>query len=137
MKSILFLCLVVAVTGLDAHTVQLSQSQKDKAHQYVMECVKQTGVKPEVLANAKKGQFDDDKALKEFTLCFFQKSGVVDNNGNLNVDTALSKLPQGVNKNDAAKLLEECKKKSGKDASDKAFEIFKCYSKGTKTHILL
>ncbi|CAH0405492.1 unnamed protein product [Chilo suppressalis] len=138
MKSIVFLCLVVAAAGMDMHHgVHLSESQKEKANQYIMECVKQSGVHTDVLVNAKKGQYADDEALKKFTLCFFQKSGIVDQTGKLNVDAALSKLPESVNKHDATKLLEECKNKTGKDAADTAFEIFKCYSKGTKTHILL
>lgn len=102
-----------------------------------MQCIKQTGVKPDVLAEAKKGHFSDDEALKKFALCFFQKAGIVDSNGKLNVEAALAKIPSSVNKADAMKLLEECKKKSGKDAADTAFEVFKCYSRGTKTHILV
>nr|ALT31648.1 odorant-binding protein 18 [Cnaphalocrocis medinalis] len=136
MTPFLFLCLVMAVAGRDAHNVQLSQAQKEKVHQYTAQCVKETGVKTDVLAEAKKGHFADDEALKKFTLCFFQKSGIVDSTGKLNVEAALSKLPQGVNKADATKLLEECKKKTGKDAADTAFEVFKCYSRGTKQHIL-
>nr|QQG64123.1 odorant binding protein OBP10 [Dioryctria abietella] len=137
MSSILFLCLIVVVSGIHARDAQLSQSQKDKVHLYIMECMKQTGVKPEVLADAKKGNFKDDEGLKKFTLCFFQKAGIVDHDGKVNVDAALAKLPSGVDKMEAKTLLEGCKKKTGKDAADSAFEVFKCYSRGTKTHILL
>ncbi|CAG9796736.1 unnamed protein product [Diatraea saccharalis] len=138
MKPIMFLCLVVAATGMDTnHGVHLSKSQKEKADHYIMDCIKQTGVHADVLSDAKKGHFADDEALKKFTHCFFQKSGVVDHAGHLNVDAALSKLPEGIDRNEATKLLEECKKRTGKDAAETAFEIFKCYSKGTKTHILL
>nr|QHI42031.1 odorant-binding protein 2 [Glyphodes caesalis] len=137
MTPVLFLCLVMAVAGLDAANVQLSQSQKDKVHQYTTQCIKESGVKPDVISEAKKGHFADDEALKKFTLCFFQKSGIVDSTGKLNVEAALAKLPPGVNKADAGKLLEECKKKTGKDAADTAFEVFKCYSRGTKQHVLV
>ncbi|XP_063839057.1 general odorant-binding protein 56d-like [Ostrinia nubilalis] len=137
MRPFLFLCLVMAVAGMDAHNVQLSQAQKDKVHQYTMQCIKESGVKPDIISEAKKGHFTDDEGLKKFTLCFFQKSGIVDSHGKLNVEAALAKLPPGINKVDAMKLLEECKKKTGKDAADTAFEVFKCYSRGTKTHILV
>ncbi|XP_059048155.1 B1 protein-like [Achroia grisella] len=138
MKIFMFLVLIMAVAGqtVDAHNVQLSQTQKDKVQQFTVECQKETGVKPDLLVEAKKGKFNDDDALKKFTLCFFKKTGIVDSQGKLNVETALSKLPEGVDKADAKKLLEECRKKTGKDAADTAFEILKCYSHGTKTHVL-
>ncbi|KAM3967590.1 general odorant-binding protein 69a-like [Aphomia sociella] len=117
--------------------VHLSQTQKEKVHQYTAECQKETNVKPELLVEAKTGKFANDDALKKFTLCFFKKSGIIDNEGKLNIESALMKLPEGVDKAEAKKLLEECKKKTGKDAADTAFEIFKCYSHGTKTHVLL
>ncbi|XP_026758694.2 B1 protein-like [Galleria mellonella] len=138
MKTFLFLVFVMAVAGqaVEAHNVHLSQAQKEKAQQYTVECQKETGVKPELLLEAKQGKLSDDDALKKFTLCFFKKSGIVDDEGKLNVETALSKLPEGVDKADAKKLLEECRKKTGKDAADTAFAILKCYSQGTKTHVL-
>lgn len=90
-----------------------------------------------MIAEAKKGQFSEDDGLKKFTLCFFQKAGIVDRDGKLNVETALSKLPAGIDKAEAEKVLESCKGKSGKDAADTAYEILKCYRQGTKTHIFL
>lgn len=118
-------------------TVQLSDAQKEKVAQYTVDCIKQTGVKPEVIAEVKKGHITNDEGLKNFTLCFFQKTGIIGSDGKLNVGEALSKLPPGVDKVDAAKLFEECKMKTGKTAEDTAFEIFKCYHSGTKTHIML
>ncbi|XP_075988118.1 B1 protein-like isoform X1 [Anticarsia gemmatalis] len=136
MQAVLLIC-CLAVTGIAAHTVQLTQAQKDKATQISAECLKESGVKPEVIAEAKKGHFTDDEGLKKFTLCFFQKAGIVGSDGKLNVETALSKLPPGVDKTEAEKVLEGCKNKTGKDAADTAFEILKCYRAGTKTHIFL
>ncbi|XP_053613982.1 general odorant-binding protein 83a-like [Plodia interpunctella] len=137
MYFIYFLCLVVAVSGIQAHNVQLSSTQKVKAHLYIMQCMKETGVKPDVLKDAKKGNFRDDDALKKFTLCFFQKAGIVDQDGKVNVDAALAKLPEEVDKAEAETLLDGCKKKTGIDAAETAFEVFKCYSRGSKSHIFL
>lgn len=117
--------------------VQLSGAQKEKVNQYAMECIKQTGVKPEVIAEVKKGHLNDSEDLKKFTLCFFQKSGVIGPDGKLNVETALAKLPPGVDKAEAKKVLEDCKNKKGKTVEDTAFQIFKCYHSGTNTHIFL
>ncbi|KAJ2947747.1 hypothetical protein O0L34_g9522 [Tuta absoluta] len=133
MKLILFLFFVAAAY---AHNAELSQSQKNMVRTYTAECVKETGVKPEVLAEAKKGHFADDEALKKFTLCFFKKSGIISSDGKLNSEAALSKLPAGVDKAKVAKVLEECKKKTGKTQADTAFEIFKCYHKGTPVHVI-
>nr|NP_001299080.1 uncharacterized protein LOC106124120 precursor [Papilio xuthus]BAM17959.1 unknown secreted protein [Papilio xuthus] len=137
MNSFVFLCFVLSVAGIEAHTVHLPHSQKEKAHLHIAECMKESGVKSEVLAEAKKGVFEDDEALMKFTLCFFQKSGIISEEGKLNVAEALAKLPSDVDKKHAEKLLEECKKKTGKNHADTAFEIYKCYYHGTKEHILL
>nr|AII00979.1 odorant binding protein [Dendrolimus houi] len=136
MGAYLFMCLMLTAVGLEAHTIHLTHTQKDKAHQLTMECMKESNVKPEVITEAKKGHYADDEKLKKFTLCFFQKAGILTPDAKLNVDTALEKLPPGVDKAEATKVLEECKNKTGKDKADTAFEIFKCYHHGTKTHIL-
>lgn len=118
-------------------SVHLDGAQKDKAQQTALECMKETGVKPEVVAELKKGHLTDDEDLKKFTLCFFQKAGIVGPDGKLNTEVALSKLPSGVDKAQTAKILEDCKNKKGKDAADTVYQIFKCYHAGTKTHIML
>lgn len=100
-----------------------------------MECMKKTGVNAELVAKAKKGEFTDDEALKKFTLCFFQKTGIITSDGKLNEEVALSKLPAEVDKAAVKKVLDECKKKTGKDMADSAFEVFKCYHKATPTHV--
>lgn len=100
-----------------------------------MDCIKQTGVNPDLIKEARQGQFAEDEALKKFTLCFFQKSGIFSSDGKLNAEVALSKLPAGVDKVAVKKVLEDCKTKTGKDAADTAYKIFKCYYKGTPTHI--
>lgn len=97
--------------------------------------MKETGVKPELVVEAKKGNFADDESLKKFILCFFKKTGVLNADGKLNEAVALSKLPADVDKSAVKKVLEECKNKTGKNEADSAYEIFKCYSKGTPTHV--
>lgn len=118
-------------------TVTLPPTQQEKAHQTASECIKETGVSTEVLVEAKKGHIGEDEALKKFVFCFFKKAGIVDSDGKLNIETAVAKLPPGIDKDDAKKILESCKSKSGKDATETVFEIFKCYHKDTKTHISL
>ena len=98
--------------------------------------MKESGAKPEVLADAKKGHLIDDEGLKKFILCFFQKTGVLSSDAKLNTDVALSKLPAGIDKVTAAKVLNDCKNKKGATHADTAFEIFKCYYTHTKQHIL-
>lgn len=117
-------------------TAELSHKQKETAKKFTAECIKETGVKPELLAQAKKGQFSDDEALKKFTLCFFQKTGILTPDAKLNTDVALAKLPSSVDKTKVAKVLEECKKKTGKTHADTAFEIFKCYHSAAPVHLM-
>lgn len=102
-----------------------------------MECVKETGAKPEVIAEVKKGNINESEDLKKFTLCFFKKSGILSPDGKLNVETALEKLPTGVDKSEAKRVLEDCKNKKGATPEDTAFQMFKCYHSGIKTHVAL
>nr|WKF45280.1 odorant binding proteins OBP2 [Peridroma saucia] len=136
MKSFFVIC-VVFVAGVCAANVTLPPTQQDKAQKLASECIKETGVSSEVLAEAKKGHITEDEGLKKFAYCFFKKAGIVDNDGKLNIEESIAKLPPGVNKDDARKVLEGCKSKSGKTPEDTTFEIFKCYHAGAKTHILL
>lgn len=116
--------------------VHLSHGQKEKVKEYTAECIKESGAKPEVLADAKKGHLIDDEGLKKFIFCFFQKTGILSHDAKLNTDVALSKLPSGIDKVTAAKVLNDCKNKKGATHADTAFEIFKCYYSHTKQHIL-
>ncbi|CAH0599994.1 unnamed protein product [Chrysodeixis includens] len=134
MKSIVILCIVVV--GINAHSVHLPDAQKEKANAISKECIKESGVKTEVLEEAKKGHFSNDEAFKKFVHCFFKKADIVNADGKLNLDVALAKLPPGIDKADAEKLLKGCMSKTGKDAVDQTYEVFKCYYHGTKTHIV-
>ncbi|CAH4030981.1 general odorant-binding protein 56d-like [Pieris brassicae] len=136
MEKIVFLCVVLMACSLEAHNVQLSKDQKEKVQQYTVECIKETGVKTELIEEAKKGQLSDDGGFKKFLLCFFQKTGMLTSDAKLNTEVALSKLPPGIDKAAASKLLDECKAKKGKDSADTAYEIFKCYYGGTKQHVI-
>lgn len=98
--------------------------------------MRESGVKPELLSQAKKGHFVDDEALKKFTLCFFHKTGILTSDAKVNTDVAVSKLPSGVDKAALMKVLEGCKSKMGKTPEDTAFEIYKCYYKTTPTHLI-
>nr|ADO95155.1 antennal binding protein 7 [Antheraea yamamai] len=135
--KVVILCLLFAVGELNANNVHLTGAQKEIATKLSAECAKESGVKPAVLAEADKGQYTDDGGLKKFIYCFFQKSGVITPDSKLNVDDAIAKLPPGVDKAEATKILEQCKNKSGKDAVDTSYEIFKCYNSGVSTHVLL
>ncbi|KAF9410492.1 hypothetical protein HW555_010445 [Spodoptera exigua] len=126
MKSFVVFCIVLVV-GVCAN---------EKGNKLASECIKETGVKNELLEEAKKGIISEDPAFKAFTYCFFKKIGIVGEDGVLNRDVAIAKLPSGVDKSEAEKLLDSCKSKTGKDAVDTVFEIFKCYQQGTKSHIM-
>uniref|UniRef100_A0A0K8TUX5 Odorant Binding Protein n=1 Tax=Epiphyas postvittana TaxID=65032 RepID=A0A0K8TUX5_EPIPO len=134
MRTFFILFVVLAVAY--AKNVELSRAQKDKVQKNTVECIKQSGVKPELLAEAKKGNFKDDEGLKKFTLCFFQKAGIFNRDGKLNIETALSKLPEGADKAGVKKALEQCSTKKGRDAADSAYEVFKCYYRATPTHVV-
>lgn len=102
---------------------------------YKQECIEKTGVKPEEIAEVNKGNFESDSVpLKKYTHCYFQKLGVVDADGLLNLETAVAIQPPGVDKAEGTKVLENCKSKKGSKPEDTTFEIFKCYHTNIKTN---
>lgn len=117
--------------------MSLTPEQKTNLRTNMAHCIKETGVDLQVVDEAKKGNFADDENLKKFIHCFFKKIGVVDDDGQIHVDVALQKLPAGIDKAAAEQLLNDCKAKTGNDAVENAFEVFKCYYAGTKQHIII
>lgn len=117
--------------------LELTAQQKEAVKKFEAECVQETGLSNELLADFKKGNFGENEALDKFFLCFFKKSGIIDANGKINVEAAVSKLPPGADKDQAVAALNECKNATGKDAAATVGKILRCYHDKTKQHVQL
>lgn len=94
---------------------------------YRQECIEKTTVQPELIDRADKGDFADDKNLKCFAKCFYEKVGFINGEAELQFDVIKSKIPSNANRERALGIIEKCKDIKGADPCDKAYAIHKCY----------
>ncbi|XP_011692019.1 PREDICTED: general odorant-binding protein 83a-like isoform X1 [Wasmannia auropunctata] len=93
------------------------------------ECRQQTNVSWASLKQLKAGNIEqNDMKLKCYLKCFMVKSGIVDENSNVDVEKALRHLPRNMQES-SRKILNRCKSIQAENVCDKAFQIATCYVK--------
>ncbi|CAH0551615.1 unnamed protein product [Brassicogethes aeneus] len=125
-----FAVISVFLLAFAAVSAELTEEQQKKIIENRENCVKETGVDPEMIDRADVGDFTDDPKLQCFAKCFYQKAGFVNDKGEIVMETLKAKLPEE-NKEEALAIIEKCKDKKGKDACETAYAIHKCYFKNT------
>ncbi|XP_050449253.1 general odorant-binding protein 83a-like, partial [Cataglyphis hispanica] len=91
------------------------------------ECRQQTNVTWESLKRLKAGNVEEnDIKLKCYLRCFMIKSGILNENNNVDIEKALRHLPPSMQES-SREVLNRCKLIPGENACDKAFQIAKCY----------
>ncbi|XP_076394915.1 odorant binding protein 9 [Megachile rotundata] len=91
------------------------------------DCRKESRVTWAALRRMKSGDFEqDDPRLKCYLKCFMARNGILNGNGEINVQRALRHLPRSL-QDSSRKLFNTCKSVRGTDSCDKAFQIAKCY----------
>ncbi|XP_070519826.1 general odorant-binding protein 56d-like [Cardiocondyla obscurior] len=70
----------------------------------------------------------NDIKLKCYLRCFMIKSGILNENNNVDVEKALRHLPRSMQES-SKKILNRCKSIQTKNDCDKAFQIAACYIK--------
>lgn len=105
-----------------------TEEQIKTAKEYIRECVEEHGFDPANVQKLKEGDFtiNDDKA-QCFTLCFLRKVGLVNENGDQNIDVIRQKLSASKDSDQIEAAIKICKNKMGTSPCNKAFESFKCY----------
>ncbi|XP_018049872.1 PREDICTED: general odorant-binding protein 57c-like [Atta colombica] len=66
--------------------------------------------------------------LKCYLKCFMVKSGIINENSNLDVEKVLRYLPYSIQES-SRKILHQCKSIQSENTCDKAFQIAICYFK--------
>ncbi|XP_076547040.1 odorant binding protein 9 isoform X1 [Osmia lignaria lignaria] len=91
------------------------------------DCRRESKVSWAALRRMKSGDFEqDDPRLKCYLKCFMARNGILDSDGEINVQRALRHLPRSL-QDSSRKLFNTCKSVPGIDPCDKAFQIAKCY----------
>ncbi|KAL6262527.1 hypothetical protein P5V15_005322 [Pogonomyrmex californicus] len=93
------------------------------------ECRQQTNVSWASLKQLKAGNIEqNDIKLKCYMRCFLIKSGVLNENNDVDVEKILRYLPYSMQES-SKKILNQCKSIQGENDCDKAFQIAICYVK--------
>lgn len=115
----------------------MTDEQKAKLMEHSKECVSSTGVNEELIVKAKKGEFSDDPKLQDYVFCMLKKIGVVNDQGEPQLDVIKQKMHDDINPEETAKVIEACKEKKGGSPAETAYMVFQCYYKSSPNHLSL
>ncbi|KAF5297528.1 hypothetical protein FQR65_LT09959 [Abscondita terminalis] len=131
MKSLFTATFLIVFASIAA----LTPDQIAKMKNHNEECVKSTNVDTELITKARNGEFSSDDNLQKYYFCMFGKIGIINENGDVQVDVVRSLIPPEVTSELAEKVISECKDKKGADKYDTAREIYECYRKSSNFQI--
>ncbi|KAG5887561.1 hypothetical protein JTB14_002267 [Gonioctena quinquepunctata] len=131
MKYFVVFNLIVAICFVQAQFPE--QAEKIKGHHE--ECSKQITIDPQLLVEARQGEFSREQVLKDYLFCVAKKAGIINDNGDLqkNILLAQTSIAAG-NENDAKKLVDACAVQQ-KNGPDTTLYVVKCYYEKSPQHI--
>lgn len=96
--------------------------------EYAEACIKEIGVEPEAVKKLKAGDFSDNSdKLQCFSLCFFQKAGILDAAGIVIEKDAIEKLSAGGDRAKVINAVNKCKGVRGSTPCETSLKGYKCY----------
>ncbi|XP_072387221.1 general odorant-binding protein 69a-like isoform X2 [Diabrotica undecimpunctata] len=113
----------------------LTEKQQQNMDSIHTMCVSEIGVSEDVIDKAKSGDFVQDPKLKCYMKCYFDKIGVIGDDGKIDVDYALATLPDNLQY--CAPVIKKCGSQAGADICDVVFNTMKCQYNEDKTAFFL
>ncbi|XP_062563089.1 general odorant-binding protein 56d-like [Armigeres subalbatus] len=95
---------------------------------FALECLLSSGLDISSLKSLQTGDFTNGDKAKCLVKCFFEKTGFMDADGNLNQETIVTQLSKFMPKDQVETLVKNCNVK-GADACDTAYQATECYFK--------
>ncbi|XP_033360900.1 general odorant-binding protein 56d-like [Bombus vosnesenskii] len=116
----------------------LTEDQKAKLEEYRAACTTESGVDPQVVENAKKGNVaQDDEKLACFSFCMLRKIGIMDEDGDIKEDVAKEKMIAGGSPADKVdNVVSKCKHITGPNKCKKAGNLMKCFLENKSFNVL-
>ncbi|XP_045527911.1 general odorant-binding protein 83a-like [Pieris brassicae] len=128
MSASLLIFLIVIPFGYGAkEKPELSDEIKEIIGHVHNECVSQTGVAEEDIANCENGIFKEDNKLKCYMFCLLEEGSLVDDEENVDYDMMISLIPEQYTDR-VSKMISSCKHLDTKDKNkcQRAFDVHKC-----------
>ncbi|XP_017795892.1 PREDICTED: general odorant-binding protein 56d-like [Habropoda laboriosa] len=115
----------------------LTDEQKAKLTEHKTACIAETSVDPQVVENAKKGNFaQDDEKLGCFVSCMLKKIGIMNQDGSVNEEVTRAKAPSDIPKDQVETIINKCKTATGANDCKKAANIASCFMKNKTFSVL-
>uniref|UniRef100_A0A2H1X1T4 SFRICE025044.2 n=1 Tax=Spodoptera frugiperda TaxID=7108 RepID=A0A2H1X1T4_SPOFR len=134
MKSILFVCTVLVANGIAANVNRQDKvinqilHKVPKINEYFTECIIQTKISEDDTENGTLLLEEEDRIANKLTHCLYRKTGILGNDGKLNVDAAKSILTLiGVEQDEVNKIVNKCVSTAGIEEPDMAYAAFRCF----------
>ncbi|CAG9829123.1 unnamed protein product [Diabrotica balteata] len=103
----------------------LSEEMRAKIMDIQKECNAATGIDDQAVAQALAGNFPTDDKFKKFVLCFGQKIGFLDAEGNPNIAAISEAMKKNFGDQMSTDVIMGCTKKES-TPEETAFNVFKC-----------
>ncbi|XP_036325307.1 pheromone-binding protein-related protein 6-like [Rhagoletis pomonella] len=99
-------------------------------------CVEKTGVTEEAIKEFSDGQIHEDEALKCYMNCLFHEIDVVDDNGDVHLETLYNTVP-GTVRDKLINMAKDCVHPQGDTLCHKAWWFHQCWKKADPVHYFL
>ncbi|KAM8705268.1 hypothetical protein ACLKA7_009690 [Drosophila subpalustris] len=100
------------------------------------ECIAQTGVSEAAIKEFSDGEIHEDETLKCYMNCLFHEFEVVDDNGDVHLETLFHSVPHSVRDNLIA-MSKHCIHPVGDTLCEKAWWFHQCWKKADPKHYFL
>ncbi|XP_066581587.1 general odorant-binding protein 83a-like [Prorops nasuta] len=132
MKVIILLVALCSIYGATA----LSEADVADILKYKDACIAESGVDPDLIERAKKGDIVPDENLACFASCMMQKLEVMDDQGVLNLDKIRNIAPSTIDKATVDEIINSCKDVPGNHPCLKAANFLQCVMKSKNFTVL-
>nr|QYL00041.1 OBP15 [Eupeodes corollae] len=99
-------------------------------------CVKKTGVTQEAIREFSDGEIHEDEALKCYMNCIFHEFEVVDENGDVHLETLFRTVPDSI-REVLLNMSKNCIHPEGDTLCHKAWWFHQCWKKADPVHYFL
>ncbi|XP_012287798.1 general odorant-binding protein 69a [Orussus abietinus] len=121
-----YVSLVLGLCAVGVCVDALTQEQVSQFGALHEKCIQETGVDPNLLARAQKGEALDDRKVQCFGACLLQGMNIMDASGAFSKENAVALAPENFFRGSIVEMINTCGDQKGADACETAGKVFEC-----------
>ncbi|RZB40462.1 PBP GOBP domain containing protein [Asbolus verrucosus] len=129
-NPVLLLLATAAICVLKA--ARMTQEQRDK---FNTDCLASSEADADAIAKIRSGNFASDPKIHKYFGCMLRSVGVMNQEGQLQVDVLKANAPKNMKKDEGFKLFVACKDKKGGSVDETAYLLYKCFWEQSPSHV--